>query len=68
MINDIDLQNEYRRYTIAKMKEALADAATITVDNPEPLAAALFTARISPFHYWQQKRKTELAKERRPEF
>jgi len=52
MIPKVELQEEYRKYSIAKMREALADAGAINESNPEPLAIALFNARITPFYYW----------------
>ena len=64
MIPKVELQEEYRKYSIAKMREALADAGVINESNPEPLAIALFNARITPFYYWQKRRMTELAKEK----
>jgi len=64
MIPKVELQEEYRKYSIAKMREALADAGAINESNPEPLAIALFNARITPFYYWQKRRMKELAKEK----
>ena len=50
MIPKVELQEEYRKYSIAKTRE--------------PLAIALFNARITPFYYWQKRRMKELAKQK----
>jgi len=56
------LKEEYRQHTTEEARLAMVDAALITYDNPSPLAAALLQLRASPYHYWRQRRLTEMMK------
>lgn len=66
-----ELMDEYRQITIQKIKEAIEDAKEI-VSNEFPevnspyyaiivsgIARTIFDKRISPYHYWKQKKILE---------
>jgi len=56
------LRAEYREYTIDEARKAVRDASDIDYNNGA-LAATLLQLRVSPYHYWRQKRMTEILKE-----
>ena len=55
------LREEYREYTIEEARKAIADASKIDYYNGA-LSATLLQLRVSPYHYWRQKRIAEMMK------
>jgi len=55
------LRDEYRDYTINEARKAVVDASKIDYYNGA-LSATLLQLRVSPYHYWRQKRITEMMK------
>jgi len=65
-----ELIRQYRKYSQAKMMECMEDAKKIYNDKfgdseeqaicVSMIAVALFESRISPFHYWKQKKMKEI--------
>ena len=70
-----ELIDEYRNYTQAKMRECIRDACSVYKGELRDissahdfigicmLATALFRARVSPYHYWRQKKLREKMEE-----
>ena len=56
------LRNEYRELTTDEARKAVSDASQIDSYNAIPLAIALLQLRVSPYHYWKQRRIAELEK------
>lgn len=68
MLKEEELQAIYRKYTQAKMLECIEDAKNILEqsfgsDKPDIdrvaillIARELFNKRVSPYHYWKEKR------------
>ena len=63
---------KYRQYVMARMRECIQDAKAIfesefkSSSNPEMdriaivmIATSIFDKRISPFHYWKDKKMME---------
>jgi len=53
------LRKEYREYTIEEARKAVVDASKIDYYNGA-LSATLLQLRVSPYHYWRQRRLSEM--------
>lgn len=79
-----ELEGMYRKYSNAKMLEAMNDAMAIINTFTEDVnfkitesddllnaitkvATKLFQSRISPYHFWQQKKKVEIMEMKKAE-
>jgi len=71
----IEIEEKYRQYVIARMQECIEDAKKIFENefrdgsNPEIdriavilIANSIFEKRITPFHYWRDKKLAEAIK------